>query len=96
MAPEIIDNKEYTLKADIYSYGVYLYLLLDNNMGNLCKKNPLQWHESTTNIIFCINKERKTGSKPFTSKYTKTSKRRLNLVNKTDGVMLGRGSWQKT
>jgi serine/threonine protein kinase len=42
MAPEIIDNKEYTLKADIYSYGVYLYLLLDNNMGNLCKKNPLQ------------------------------------------------------
>lgn len=81
MAPEIIDNKEYTLKADIYSYGVYNCLILDNHMGNLCKKNPLQWHESTTNIIFCFGKERKAWSKPIASEYTKTSKRRLNSVN---------------
>ena len=40
MAPEIILNKEYTLKADIYSFGVKI-LNSDHNLGNLYKENTL-------------------------------------------------------
>ncbi len=38
MAPEVIENKQYTIKADIFSFGVtklkYLKLFLDYNLGN--------------------------------------------------------------
>ncbi len=33
MAPEVIENKNYTLKADVYSFGVRLSLLI--NLINL-------------------------------------------------------------
>ena len=36
MAPEVIDNKEYSLKADVYSYGVSkIRVILDHYLGNL-------------------------------------------------------------
>ena len=36
MAPEVIENKNYTLKADVFSFGViYFYHLLDYYLGNL-------------------------------------------------------------
>ena len=31
MAPEIFENKNYTIKADVYSFGVNLNLSLNNN-----------------------------------------------------------------
>jgi len=40
MAPEVIENKQYTLKADVFSYGVIINNL-DNNMGNLFTQNTL-------------------------------------------------------
>jgi serine/threonine protein kinase len=43
MAPEVIENKEYTLKADIFSFGVMInkIKILDNYLGNVHKKNSL-------------------------------------------------------
>ena len=46
MAPEVIENKDYTIKADIFSFGVKIHIIkkikwLDNYMGDSYKKNAL-------------------------------------------------------
>ena len=47
MAPEIFENKPYSLKADVYSFGVKknnflnILVILDCFMGNMFKRDPL-------------------------------------------------------
>lgn len=50
MAPEIFENKPYSLKADVYSFGannliillIYVFNYnLDCSLGNLFKRNSL-------------------------------------------------------
>ncbi len=41
MAPEVIENKQYTLKADVFSYGVNT-INIDHYMGNMYEKNSLR------------------------------------------------------
>jgi hypothetical protein len=42
MAPEVIENKNYTLKADVFSFGVSLLVYcVDYYMGNMHKENTL-------------------------------------------------------
>ncbi len=44
MAPEIFESKPYSIKADVYSFGVNLkmyVILIDSIMGNMFKRNSL-------------------------------------------------------
>ena len=68
MAPEVFDNKGYTLKADVFSYGVTLQkhlrsfiisIVLDCPLGNMYPADTLQGLELTGgNHETCHNRKR--------------------------------------
>ena len=42
MAPEVIENKQYTLKADVYSFGIMVWEICTRRIPYEDKKNQMQ------------------------------------------------------